>query len=88
MWLKSQKLVLVFRLSVLEITLELTLSYRSGGGGGGGRAGGSGGKPFGEGGDRDRWVALATLGAIGLIGVAAYYQMGFREITWKEFSKG
>lgn len=60
----------------------------SGGGGGGGRAGGSGGKPFGEGSDRDRWMAFATLGAIGLIGVAAYYQMGYREITWKEFSKG
>lgn len=58
---------------------------KSGGGAGGGRSSGS--KPLGEGSDRDRWMALATLAAIGLIGVAAYYQMGYREITWKEFSK-
>lgn len=55
------------------------------GGGGGGARGGP--KPLGEGGERERWVALATLAAVGLLGVAAYYQMSYREITWKEFSK-
>lgn len=57
---------------------------KAGGGGGGGRGGP---KPLGEGGERERWVALATLAAVGLLGVAAYYQMSYREITWKEFSK-
>lgn len=52
---------------------------------GGGRGGG--GKPLGEGSDRDRWVAMAALAAMGLLGVAAIYQMGYKEITWKEFSK-
>lgn len=58
---------------------------KTGGGGGGGARGGP--KPLGEGGERERWVALATLAAVGLLGVAAYYQMSYREITWKEFSK-
>ncbi|XP_063851531.1 AFG3-like protein 2 [Scylla paramamosain] len=57
---------------------------KTGGGGSGGRGGP---KPLGEGGERERWVALATLAAVGLLGVAAYYQMSYREITWKEFSK-
>lgn len=55
--------------------------------GGGGRGGGGSGKPIGEGGERDRWLAFAALVAIGFLGITAYYQMGYREITWKEFAK-
>lgn len=66
-------------------SMNLFGSSGKSGGGGGGR--GAGSKPLGEGGERERWVALATLAAVGLLGVAAYYQMSYREITWKEFSK-
>lgn len=55
--------------------------------GGGGRGSGGAGKPLGEGGERDRWLALAAVAALGFLGMAAYYQLGYREITWKEFSK-
>ncbi|XP_042235457.1 AFG3-like protein 2 [Homarus americanus] len=61
--------------------------FGSGNKSGGGGRGGGGGKPIGEGSERDRWLALAALAAMGFLGVAAYYQMGYREITWKEFAK-
>lgn len=55
---------------------------KSGGGGGGGS-----GRPLGEGNERDRWLALGALGVMGVLALAALYNMGYREITWKEFSK-
>lgn len=54
--------------------------------GGGGSRGGSG-RPLGEGNERDRWLALGALGVMGMLGAAALYNMGYKEITWKEFSK-
>ncbi|XP_076040316.1 AFG3 like matrix AAA peptidase subunit 2 [Oratosquilla oratoria] len=60
-----------------------TSSKGSGGGGGGG---GRGARPKQEG-DRDKWLAVGALAAIGFLAVTAFYQMGYKEITWKEFSK-
>lgn len=54
---------------------------------GGGAGGGAGGKPSGglgsEGGDR--LIFLAVVGTIGLLGTFAYYEMSYKEITWKDF---
>jgi len=53
----------------------------------GGGGGGSGGRPSGETNERDRWLALGALGVMGMLGLIALYNMGYKEITWKEFSK-
>lgn len=59
-------------------------------GGGGPRAGGqsgSGGKGSGglgsEGGDK--MIFLSVVATIGLLGTFAYYEMSYKEITWKDF---
>lgn len=53
--------------------------------GGGPRAGPGGGKPFGEGGEKEKWILFGALGVVGVVGVLAYYEMGYTEIAWKEF---
>lgn len=45
---------------------------------------GSGGKPFGES-DKDKFYIFGALGTVAVIGLLAYYEMGYKEIGWKEF---
>lgn len=45
---------------------------------------GSGGKPFGES-DKDKFYIFGAMGTIAIIGLFAYYEMGYKEIGWKEF---
>jgi len=40
--------------------------------------------PFG-GGDRERWILLGAIGAVVLVGSFAFFEMGYKEISWKEF---
>lgn len=61
--------------------------FGSGSKSGGGGGSGSSGRPLGEGNERDRWLALGALGVMGVLAAAALYNMGYKEITWKEFSK-
>lgn len=53
------------------------------------RSGGTpGGRPLGEGGgggDRERWILLGAIGAVVLLGSFAFFEMGYKEISWKEF---
>jgi AFG3 family protein len=51
------------------------------------RSGGSGGKAFGDGGERERemWIIIGLVGTVTLLGTLAYYEMGYKEIAWKEF---
>ncbi|KAK7862457.1 hypothetical protein R5R35_001169 [Gryllus longicercus] len=53
------------------------------------RSGGSGpGGPKGfasDGGERERWLAVGALAAVGLLGTIAFYEMSYTEIAWKEF---
>ncbi|EDW68950.1 mitochondrial inner membrane m-AAA protease component AFG3L2 [Drosophila virilis] len=54
----------------------------------GARGGGTpGGRPLGEGGggDRERWILFGAIGAVVLIGSFAFFEMGYKEISWKEF---
>ncbi|XP_034656543.1 AFG3-like protein 2 isoform X1 [Drosophila subobscura] len=46
-----------------------------------------GGRPIGEGsgGDRERWILLGAIGAVVLVGSFAFFEMGYKEISWKEF---
>jgi AFG3 family protein len=46
------------------------------------RFGGSGGK---EGGEREKWIIIGLVGTVALLGTLAYYEMGYKEIAWKEF---
>ncbi|KAG8041653.1 hypothetical protein G9C98_002946 [Cotesia typhae] len=46
-------------------------------------SGGGGGKPFNN--DRDKWVIAGIIGAIGIIGSMVYFEVGAKEITWREF---
>ncbi|MCL4118737.1 UNVERIFIED_CONTAM: hypothetical protein GTU68_037136 [Idotea baltica] len=50
------------------------------GGGGSGKASDDGGS------EKEKWMLLGGLVSVGLLAALAYYQMGYREITWKEFS--
>ena len=57
-------------------------------GGGGGSRGGSGktGGSSGIGGEGgDKMMLFAFIGTIALIGTIAYYEISYREITWKDF---
>ncbi|KAH8365555.1 hypothetical protein KR093_001949 [Drosophila rubida] len=49
--------------------------------------GSPGGRPLGEGGgsDRERWILLGAIGAVVLVGSFAFFEMGYKEISWKEF---
>ncbi|KAJ8951369.1 hypothetical protein NQ318_009305 [Aromia moschata] len=51
--------------------------------GGTGR-GGSGGKPFGDG-DREKWYVLGAAAAIAFLATVTMWEMGYKEISWKEF---
>ncbi|XP_015122143.1 AFG3-like protein 2 [Diachasma alloeum] len=43
-----------------------------------------GGKPF-EGNDRDKWIIGGIIGAVGVIGAMTFFDVGSKEITWREF---
>ncbi|KAF2879166.1 hypothetical protein ILUMI_27018 [Ignelater luminosus] len=45
---------------------------------------GSGGKPFGDS-DRDKWYVFGAIGAIALLAALGFWEMGYKEIGWKEF---
>lgn len=52
---------------------------------GGSRSGtGGSGKPFGDG-EREKWLLFGLVGAVTVIGTLAFYEMGYKEIAWKEF---
>lgn len=49
--------------------------------------GGGGGRPIGEGsgGDREKWILFGGLSAVALLASIAFFEMGYKEISWKEF---
>lgn len=52
---------------------------------GGSRSGtGGSGKPFSDG-EREKWLLFGLVGAVTVIGTLAFYEMGYKEIAWKEF---
>lgn len=53
--------------------------------GGGGRGGQ--GRPIGEGGDgnREKWLVFGAIGTVALLGSFAFFEMGYKEVSWKEF---
>lgn len=55
--------------------------------GSGDRQGGNQGRPVGDGNneDRDRWMLLGAIGAAVLIGSFTFFEVGYKEISWKEF---
>lgn len=44
----------------------------------------SGGKPFGDG-ERDKWYILGAGAAVALLATITMWEMGYKEIGWKEF---
>lgn len=59
---------------------------KQGGSSGGGGGGGSG-RPIGggEGGDKEKMIIFGALAGVALISTIAYFEMGYKEIAWKEF---
>lgn len=49
---------------------------------GGGRSGGRG--PY-EGQDREKWMMLGAMGVVGLLGTITYFELRYREISWRDF---
>lgn len=45
---------------------------------------GAGSKPLGDS-EKEKWFLFGLVGVVGLIAAIAYYEMGFKEIAWKEF---
>lgn len=45
---------------------------------------GSGGKPFGEN-ERDKWFMLGTGAALAFLAAITLWEMGYKEIGWKDF---
>ncbi|KAJ8972092.1 hypothetical protein NQ317_019138 [Molorchus minor] len=45
---------------------------------------GSGGKPFGDG-DREKWYVLGAAAAVAFLATITMWEMGYKEISWKEF---
>nr|CAD7194965.1 unnamed protein product [Timema douglasi] len=54
-------------------------------GGQSGRGSGSGSGKFGDNSERDKWIIIGMVGTIAFIGTFAFYEMGYKEIAWKEF---
>lgn len=44
-----------------------------------------GGKPLGGDSDKEKWLLFGLVGVVGLVGMIALYEMGYKEIAWKEF---
>ncbi|CAG2059833.1 unnamed protein product, partial [Timema podura] len=49
------------------------------------RGSGSGSGKFGDNSERDKWIIIGMVGTIAFIGTFAFYEMGYKEIAWKEF---
>lgn len=61
-------------------------SNRSSGSGSGGGSGGGSGKPLGgEGGDKEKWLMFGAISALAIAGAIVYFEVGYKEIGWKEF---
>lgn len=45
---------------------------------------GSGGKPFGEG-EQGKWYALGAAAAVAFLATITMWEMGYKEIAWKDF---
>ncbi|BES98812.1 Peptidase family M41 [Nesidiocoris tenuis] len=44
------------------------------------------GKPLGGGdSEKEKWLLFGLVGVVGLVGLIAMYEMGYKEIAWKEF---
>lgn len=58
-------------------------SGRSSGGGGGGNSG----KPIGgeENSDKEKWMLFGAVSALAIAGAIVYFEVGYKEIGWKEF---
>lgn len=35
--------------------------------------------------EKDKWILYGVAGAIGIISLLAFYNMSYKEITWKDF---
>lgn len=35
--------------------------------------------------DKEKWILYGLSGALALVSVLAYYNMSYKEITWKDF---
>lgn len=52
----------------------------------GGNSGGGSGRPIGgDGGDKEKMMVFGALAGVALISAIAYFEMGYKEIAWKEF---
>ena len=61
-----------------------TKSGRSSSGGSGG--GGGSGKPLGgEDNDKEKWLMFGAISALAIAGAIVYFEVGYKEIGWKEF---
>lgn len=56
-----------------------------GGSSGSGGSGGSGRPIGGEGGEKEKMMVFGALAGVALISAIAYFEMGYKEIAWKEF---
>uniref|UniRef100_A0A6M2DT10 Putative atp-dependent metalloprotease ftsh n=1 Tax=Xenopsylla cheopis TaxID=163159 RepID=A0A6M2DT10_XENCH len=45
---------------------------------------GTSGKSFGEN-ERDKWFIIGAIGTVALLGTLAFFELNYKEITWKEF---
>lgn len=50
-------------------------------------AGGGGGRPIGDGsgGEREKWIIFGAVSTVALLASIAFFEMGYKEISWKEF---
>lgn len=63
-----------------------TKNSSSGSGGGSSGGGGGSGKPLGgEGGDKEKWLMFGAVSALAIAGAIVYFEVGYKEIGWKEF---
>lgn len=63
-----------------------TKSGRSSGSGGGSGGGGGSGKPLGgEDNDKEKWLMFGAVSALAIAGAIVYFEVGYKEIGWKEF---
>lgn len=54
--------------------------------GSGGGSGGGAGRPIGgDGGEKEKMMVFGALAGVALISAIAYFEMGYKEIAWKEF---
>lgn len=51
-----------------------------------GTSGGGGGRPIGnENPEKEKWLIFGAIGTVAFIAILAYFEMGYKEIGWKEF---